>query len=353
MAKRVTIYDIATELQISTATVNRALTGKARVSEETRQRVFEAANHMGFKPNTLARSLSRRPIRLAVVAFTSFPEFHNQMVQGVKESQRELVDYKVQVDYFNYEEGSSNTPEGLAFLENTLEEIARAEYDGLLICARQVDGFEKLREKKICVATVVNDVDPCYRQFCIQYHGRVAGRVAAELLWRLGERGRPVAIATGSAGSHSIHSDILKGFKEQMVHMPLEIAAIYHHHDDMEAAYTQTKRLLNHCSDFGGIYVDSFNSLGVVRAVEEAGLSGQVCLITSDIYEDMRTFITQGIVSASIYQNQYEQGRRGLKMLYHAIADGVEVPDVVLLPPQVILQSNLSLFSDIEKEDSY
>lgn len=351
MAKRVTIYDIATDLQISTATVNRALTGKARVSEETRQRVFEAANRMGFKPNTLARSLSRRPIRLAVVAFTSFPEFHNQMVQGVRESQRELMDFKVQVDYFNYEKGSSNTPEGLAFLDDTLEEIARAEYDGLLICARQVDGFKKLKEKKIYVATVVNDVNPGYRQFCIQYHGWVAGKVAAELLWRTGDRNRPVAIATGSAGSHGIHRDILGGFKEQIVHMPLDVAAVYHHHDDMDTAYTQTKRLLKNNPNLGGIYVDSFNSLGVVRAVEEAGLAGQICLVTSDIYEDMRTFITQGTVSASIYQNQYEQGRRGLKMLYHAVADGVDVPDVVLLPPQIILQSNLSLFAGGDKSE--
>lgn len=352
MAKRVTIYDIATALQISTATVNRALMGKARVSEETRQRVFEAANRMGFEPNTLARTLSRRPIRLAVVAFTSFPEFHNQMLQGVRDSQRELVDFKVQVDYFNYEKGSSNTPEGLAFLEDTLEEVARAGYDGLLICARQVEGFEKIKEKRICVATVVNDVDAGYRQFCIQYHGWVAGKVAAELLWRMGEKGRPVAIATGSAGSRSIHTNILEGFREQMAHMPLEVAAVYHHHDDMEEAYTLTKRLLKDNPKLGGIYVDSFNSLGVVRAVEEAGLAGMISLVTSDIYEDLRTFITQGTVSASIYQNQYEQGRRGLKMLYHAVADGVEVPDVVLLPPQIILQSNLSLFLGGEKSAS-
>ena len=106
--KRVTIYDIASELGISTATVNRALTGKNKVSEETRQRVFEAAQRMGFRPNTIARSLARRPMKLAVVAFTSFPEFHNPLVNGARETARELMDFNVQVDYFSYDQGASN-----------------------------------------------------------------------------------------------------------------------------------------------------------------------------------------------------------------------------------------------------
>lgn len=342
--KRVTIYDIASELKISIATVNRALTGKERVSEKTRERVFEAAQRMGFKPNSIARSLSRRSLRLAVVAFTSFPEFHNQMLQGVRESQQELMDFKVQVDYYNYDKGPSNTPEGLDFLEDTLDHVVQEDYDGLLICARQVKGFEKLRQKSICVATVVNDVEPAYRKFCIQYQGRVAGRMAAELLWHMGNNSCPVAIATGSAGSTSIHSQILSGFREQISFTPLEIASIYYHHDNMDDAYTKTKRLLKDYPQLGGIYVDSFNSLGVVHAVKEAGRSKDLCLITSDIYEDMISFISQGIVRASIFQNQYEQGRQGLKLLYHIIADGIEVPDVLSLPPQIILQSNLSLY---------
>ena len=344
MSKRVTIYDIATELQVSTATVNRALTGKGRVSEETRQRVFDAAKRMGFKPNTLARTLSRRPLRMAVVAFTSFPEFHNMILLGARESQQELVDYNVNVDYFHYDKGASNTPAGLQFLEETLERVAREGYDGLLVCARQAEGFRKLKEKNISVATVVNDIDRCYRRFCIHYNGRTAGKMAAELLWWMGHRDRPVAIATGQVGESGIHMEILEGFREQTKRMPLEVACVYRHYDDMDAAYEETKKLLKRMPRLGGIYVDSFNSLGVIRAVEEAGLSGQICLVTSDIYQRLGEYISQGAVSASIFQNQYEQGRRGLSMLYRAIADGVKVKEEVLLPPQIILQSNLPLF---------
>ena len=71
MEKRVTIYDIAARLGISTATVNRALTGKPRVKEETRELVLKTAAEMGFKPNTLARSLARRRLPSFL---STFPE---------------------------------------------------------------------------------------------------------------------------------------------------------------------------------------------------------------------------------------------------------------------------------------
>ena len=47
MEKRTTIYDIAERLGISTATVNRALTGKPRVKEETRALVLKTAAEAG------------------------------------------------------------------------------------------------------------------------------------------------------------------------------------------------------------------------------------------------------------------------------------------------------------------
>ena len=342
--KRVTIYDIAKELSISTATVNRALTGKNKVSEETRQKVFDAAQRMGFRPNTIARSLARRPIRLAVVAFTSFPEFHNPLINGARETARELMDYNVQVDYFNYDQGASNNEKGDAFLASTLHAIAMSGYDGALICAKQCPAFQELREKHVFIATAVNDVERENRRFGIRYNAKVAGRIAAELLWRMGDGVRPVAVATGSLKKPSIHFDIQEGFDQQLKTTPLTLAEVYRHHDDPDEAYETTKDMLNRHPDLGGIYVDSFNSLGVVRAVTERGLGGRICIVTSDIYRELRGFISQGLVCASIFQNQFEQGRQGLRLLYHAIADATDVPDQVVLPPQIILGSNLELY---------
>ena len=44
----ITINDIAQALNLSTATVSNALTGKGRVSEANRQAIIDKANEMGY-----------------------------------------------------------------------------------------------------------------------------------------------------------------------------------------------------------------------------------------------------------------------------------------------------------------
>lgn len=344
MEKRVTIYDIAEHLGISTATVNRALTGKPRVKEETRRLVVETAAKMGFKPNTLARSLARRQLRLAVIGFTSFSEFHEPFLHGARDAGQELADYNIQVDYFSYDDGATNTPESDRFLEDTLKGIADGGYDGVLALARHTDTFKLLRDKGIYVATAVNDIEKEMRNFYICYNGHVAGRIAAELIYRwMSDRSRPVAIASGFEGM-GIHESIVQGFREQLKDTPLKLQNILYNMDNEDIAYESTCRLLDEVPGLGAIYINSFNYRGVIRAVQERGRAGKLLLITSDISNELRELIKKGIVSASIFQNQYEQGRRGLHRLYHALDDAAQVEDTITIDPQIILSSNLSLF---------
>lgn len=56
-SSRPTLRDIAVSLGISVNTASRALAGKDNVSEETRQRVRDEAERIGYVPNALARSL--------------------------------------------------------------------------------------------------------------------------------------------------------------------------------------------------------------------------------------------------------------------------------------------------------
>lgn len=344
MEKRVTIYDIAKHLGISTATVNRALTGKPRVKEETRRLVMETAAQMGFRPNTLARSLARKPLKLAVVGFTSFSEFHGSFLRGAMDASEELADYNIAVDCFRYDKGATNTPESDLFLEDTLLRIADEGYDGVLALARHTDTFQVLRKKGIYVATAVNDIDPQMRGFYVSYNGFVAGRIAAELIYRwMGDRSRPIAIASGFEGM-GIHDQTVSGFTEQMRIMPLNLCDICYNLDNEDVAYENTLRLLKETPDLGAIYINSFNYRGVIHAVQERKMDGKLLLITSDISGELKQLIENGIVSASIFQNQYEQGRLGLHRLHQVLDGAEEAEDTISIDPQIILRSNLTLF---------
>lgn len=344
MDKRVTIYDIAEKLGISTATVNRALTGKPRVKEETRALVMKTAEEMGFRPNALARSLARRRMRLAVIGFTGFPEFHRDFLNGARSAGVELKDYNVDVDYFSYDNGAVDTPDAQLYIENTLQEICAGGYDGALVLAHNNPVFAKLQEKGVFVATAVDDLDPAMRSFHICYNGVVAGRIAAELIYRwMPDRNRPVLIASGWAGI-GIHERTVSGFREQLKNTSLQLCDVLYNGDNVQTAYESTLQALDEHPDLGAIYVNSFNSSGVIRAVKEKGLAGQVMLVASDINDELRACIRSGAVAASIFQNQYEQGHRGLHMLYRALANGEEIPEFNAVDPQIILSSNLELF---------
>ncbi|MDR1901332.1 MAG: LacI family transcriptional regulator [Treponema sp.] len=63
-AKRLTIRDIAQMTGVSYATVSRALSGSAGVSDQTRKRILSTCNKLGYTANYMARSLVARKSKL-------------------------------------------------------------------------------------------------------------------------------------------------------------------------------------------------------------------------------------------------------------------------------------------------
>jgi len=68
--KRITMKDVAHAAGVSTQTVSRVINNVSYVSTETRLRVERVINELGYRPSTLARSLSQqRSYTLGVVVF--------------------------------------------------------------------------------------------------------------------------------------------------------------------------------------------------------------------------------------------------------------------------------------------
>ena len=85
-----TIDDIARELGVSKTTVSRAISGKGRIGQATRERVLEFIEEHDYRPNVMARGLAqRKTFNLALLlpkdyAITEFPFFKDCM-QGICE----------------------------------------------------------------------------------------------------------------------------------------------------------------------------------------------------------------------------------------------------------------------------
>lgn len=126
-----TIYDIAKEAGVSAATVSRVLAGSNHpVKEETRQRIEKLAQELGYRPNTIAKSLTKKTtqtIALLVPNITNF--FYTQIAD-------EICDFLSQKGYS-------------VFLCNTRRQIEKESQHVETLIARRVDGviFSSTRTK--------------------------------------------------------------------------------------------------------------------------------------------------------------------------------------------------------------
>ncbi|MFR9207814.1 MAG: LacI family DNA-binding transcriptional regulator [Lachnospiraceae bacterium] len=94
---KVTIYDVASSLGLSTATVNRVINHKPNVSERTRKLVLKAVEEMGYRPSKTASSLSRTPIHISVLINASISDFHSEIERGAKKALEDLFDFNVRL----------------------------------------------------------------------------------------------------------------------------------------------------------------------------------------------------------------------------------------------------------------
>ena len=86
MNGKVTIYDIAKKLNITAATVSRALNGNQNISEKTRKMVLEAAHEMNYKQNKLALALkSGRSNYIGVIVPRINTNFFGSVIRGLEE----------------------------------------------------------------------------------------------------------------------------------------------------------------------------------------------------------------------------------------------------------------------------
>lgn len=118
----VTIKDIARIMNISSATVSRALNGKTGVSESLRQEIVELARESGYQPNAIAQGLVRKTtntIGLIIPDITN--PYYPMIARGIEEAAREE----------NYQ----------LFLGNSNWEIEREEQLIRTMISNRVDGI--------------------------------------------------------------------------------------------------------------------------------------------------------------------------------------------------------------------
>lgn len=179
MSSSKTIYDVATLAGVSISTVSLVLNSPARVSAETRRKVLEAVDTLGFVPKTDAVAKARRGVgRIGVIApYTSYSSVAlrlNGMLQAIGRRPLEIV-------LFDQQSAAESSSPLLASLPIT------GRLDGLIVVSLPLDEAAARRLIDLQLRTVLLDIyHPDFDS--ILTSDTTGGQLAAEHLLSHGHR---------------------------------------------------------------------------------------------------------------------------------------------------------------------
>jgi len=120
---KATIYNVALQAGVSLATVSRTLNNPEKVKQETRERVLQVIDELGYKPNAFAKGLaSRKSTSVAVIVPDMSRASVAEMVNGISVEARK---YQYSLIIYVLKEESLNETE-------MLKEVVASQADGIL-----------------------------------------------------------------------------------------------------------------------------------------------------------------------------------------------------------------------------
>lgn len=349
MNGRVTLKDIATDINISRTSVHRALNGKEGVNEQLRERVLARAEEMGYTANYAASSLKRKAKRLAVVLPCKEGNgrfYHKYFWDSVEEYIPEASSLNTHIEFYSFDEESDEQIRVLQSLANAKDTV-----NGLLTMVAQTNNdmrrvIERFSYSDIPVVLLDNDLPETNRFCCVAPHDNQIGRLGAEILTAMIPTDGKIIVAGGSLESAS-HGHNLKGFNEYISESgrAFEVLVV-HEYDSHERCYDQVSRLLNSHKDIRGYYaVTARDTLPLCRAVNDSGLAGTLRGVGSDLHPESAQLLKDNMVQALIYKNAYDKGRMGFRILFERVIKNIMPEgDKITVPISVIMKSNLSSF---------
>lgn len=343
MRRKATLFDIASAIGISTGTVHRALHNNPGVSAETRARVLQVSESLGYRPNLAARFLSQRKhFRVSVNTLIGTTSFWDEVRGGIQDAARALGIDNVELDFRTIPLLGDSDEE--AFLA-----AIKAESDGIIIFPSRPkslgDWMRRASRAKVPVVCVSTDAPDTGRVAVVSIDTLASGALAADLVGRFCS-GKGKVAATLSALSINEHAEKISAFRSTLasLHPQMKFLETIEDHDVESEAYDKCRRLFAAHADLSAMYITTEASIPVVEAARDAGIAGQLSIIATDLFPKLVDELRSGNVAATIYQRPRTQGRFAFQVLYDYLIEGRCGRPQITLAPHLVMRGNLEFF---------
>jgi len=324
------IKDVARDVEMSTATVSRALRGLQGVSEETRERVLESSRRLGYVPSPSAAGLASGQTRTVAVIVPRVTQwFFAAIVQGAEEVLRERG-----YDLLLYNLAGDASARHRVFETSLLTKRV----DAVLVLSLKPspDELDRLAHLGRPVTIVGADM-PGWATVRIDDQGAAAA--ATQHLIDLGhQRIAYVGGATEGVLDFTAPSARLAGYRCTVEDAGLPLLAELEADGEFTVAGGQRagRSLLTMADRPTAIFAASDEmAIGTLRAARELGLvvPDDVSVIGIDDHEMAGYFDL-----TTIAQPVHEQGRVAASQVLAALGDEDWRPEQVILPTELLVR---------------
>lgn len=330
--KMVTIQDIAADLDLSTMTVSRALSGHPDVKDATRQRVEKRARELNYRPNRWARSLvTKKSNMIGVVIPEVSHVFFAEIMAGVQDEIEE-ADYTLIL---------CNSRGDEEIEKRAIDMLVGSRADGLVVAssylAENPELFEGLQREGVPFVLI----DRYFPQFdCprVRTDDAAATRLVVEHLIELGHR--RIGFVRGRPVSPAILRE--QGYREAMsdagldVDDSLVVEGDFGVEDGLAGGRTFFERKERPTAVVG---INDPCAMGVIQAAREAGLSVPKDVSVAGIGSIESDYMPEPFLTTASW-SRAEMGRAAGKMLLALIDGGEpETRDAVVEPRLLVRQS--------------
>jgi ABC-type sugar transport system substrate-binding protein len=125
----------------------------------------------------------------------------------------------------------------------------------------------------------------------------------------------------------------------------VKVVGAVENNDKGDSAYTQAKDFMTAHPDLSAIYVTAGGPFGAARAVEEAGKTGTVKIVSFDFVDETMRYVQKGVINATIGQNPFAQGHDPAIRLYnYLVARLIPLYGRPITRADVVTKNNISQF---------
>lgn len=263
LSNKITIHDIARELNLTTATVSRALNDHPRISVETKRLVQDKANQLKYRRNKLASSLrSGRSHTIGVIIPSAQMNFFGSVVHGI-----ENVASKNGYSIILYQSEETTSIE-----KKAIETFLSARVDGILasIAKETVDFIHYLELKKRKIPLVFFDRTNDDLQIpSVVINDYKGAYMATEHLIKQGYE--KIAHASGPQNLKAF-KDRLNGYADALKAHDLKVDSKYIFKGDLsiESGKKAVDYFLGLAQPPDAVFaVEDFTALGVIKGLKE------------------------------------------------------------------------------------